>query len=42
MWNYIYYQAYLEHKDETEYNGVEAYIMDKIKNSDPSWIPIKR
>lgn len=42
MWNYIFYKAYLEHKDVTEYNGNESYIKQKIDNYDLSWFPIKR
>jgi len=40
MWNYIFYKAYLVFKEETEYNGNETYIWNKIKNDDISWFPI--
>lgn len=42
MWNYVYFQAYLEFKDSTEYNGNESYVSEKLKNYDISWIPIKK
>ncbi|CAK68868.1 unnamed protein product (macronuclear) [Paramecium tetraurelia] len=42
MWNYIYYIAYLKHKDENDYNGNESYIKSKIDIKDISWMPIKR
>lgn len=42
MWNYVYFQAYLEYKNPTEYNGNESYVSEKLKNYDISWIPIKK
>ena len=42
MWSYIYYRAYLEWKEECEYNGNETYIMDLIQKEDTSWFPIGR
>ena len=42
MWNYVYYKAYLNFKEKTEYNGNESYIYNKITNADYSWFPIKR
>ena len=42
MWNYIYYYAYLKHKDENDYIGNESYIKEKIDMKDISWMPIKR
>lgn len=30
MWNYIFYRAYLEFKDSTEYDGNESYVKDNI------------
>jgi inositol 1,4,5-triphosphate receptor type 1/inositol 1,4,5-triphosphate receptor type 3 len=40
MWNYIFYIAYLDFKDETEYNGIESYIYKKIKIKKIDWFPI--
>jgi len=42
MWNYVYYRAYLEFKEETEYNGDESYVRSKIDDNDLSWFPVKR
>lgn len=42
MWNYIYYYAYLKHKDPNDYNGNESYVNEKIEIKDISWMPIKR
>jgi len=42
MWNYIFYIAFLEWKQTTEYDGTESYIMNKINNGDFSWFPIKK
>ncbi len=42
MWNYIFYKAYLEFKDETEYNGNESFIYNKIQSLDIGWFPIKK
>merc|ERR1712228_605766 len=41
MWNYIFYQAYLEEKNPLEYNGIESYISDcrKIGNLKLKWYP---
>merc|ERR1712232_583786 len=29
LWNYVFYLAYLDEKDEMDYNGIETYI-DKM------------
>lgn len=42
MWNYVYFLAYLEEKDPTEYNGNETYVSEMLKNFDVSWIPNKQ
>lgn len=42
MWNYVYYKAYLDYKDYTEFNGNESYIYEKLSKFDISWIPIKQ
>ena len=42
MWNYVYFIAYLEDKEKTEYTGIESYIYNKIKDYDTSWFPIHR
>ena len=42
MWNYVFYKAYLKFKDETEYNGNESFIKERIKALDIGWFPIKK
>lgn len=42
MWNYIHYKAYLIKKENTEYNGNETHIWEKIEMGDLGWFPIKR
>jgi len=42
MWNYVFYKAYLNFKEKTEFNGYESYVHDKIEKNDISWFPIKR
>lgn len=40
MWNYVYYMSYLDNKNKSEFNGIETYISNKLKNQDNSWFPI--
>lgn len=40
LWNYVFYLAYLEAKEPTEYTGIESYISDKLSQVDYSWFPI--
>ena len=40
MWNYVFYMAYMDNKNKSEYNGIETYISNKRKNQDNSWFPI--
>lgn len=42
MWNYIYYIAYLNHKEKTEYNGNESYVWTTAEKNELSWFPINR
>mmetsp|Transcript_20239 Transcript_20239/g.17448 ORF Transcript_20239/g.17448 Transcript_20239/m.17448 type:complete len:85 (+) Transcript_20239:2051-2305(+) len=42
MWNYVFYKAYLDFKEVTEYNGDESYIFDKMQNFDLGWFPVGR
>ena len=39
MWNYLFYLAYLEWKEEGEYTGIESYVNNKTNNEDYSWFP---
>ena len=34
MWNYVYYIAYLQDKQSTEYTGIESYVQDKINKEE--------
>ena len=38
-WNYIFFMAYLEYKEKTEYSGIESYIQDHIGRKEVDWIP---
>ncbi len=40
MWNYVFYTAYLNSKDHTDYTGIESYISEKLSVSDVSWFPL--
>lgn len=31
LWNYLYYIFYLNNKDQTEFNGIESEIMEKVQ-----------
>lgn len=42
MWDYIYFKAYLQFKESTEYNGNESYIYDCMERFDLSWFPQNR
>ena len=38
-WNYIFFMAYLEFKERTEYSGIESYIQAHIDLGEVDWIP---
>ena len=42
MWNYLFYiYNIMRDKDQTQFNGVEAYIHSKLTGDDQSaWFPI--
>ena len=42
MWDYLFYRAYLEWKNTTEFSGIESYIYEKIQNNDLDWFPIEK
>lgn len=42
MWNYLFYIAYIQDKEKTEYTGLESYIADQIENGEISWFPTDR
>lgn len=39
MWNYLFYIAYLNDKETTEFTGIESYVAEKIKKEEISWFP---
>ena len=43
MWNYVFFLAYLQDKDDTEYTGIESYIDEKLEKQDfTSWFPFHK
>ena len=42
MWNYLFYIAYNQNKERTEYTGLESYIANQIDNGEISWFPTHR
>lgn len=41
MWNYIFYKAYIQHKNKIDYNGNETFVFKKLEAFDIGWLPIK-
>lgn len=42
MWNYIFFTAYLDWKEKTDYSGIESYVAKKLEEEDESWVPFNR
>lgn len=42
MWNYLYYQVYLLHKDSDDLNEIERYVLEKIKQGNINWFPMNK
>jgi len=40
MWSYLFMIVYLREKENTEYNGWEQYVADKMKVQDLSFFPV--
>jgi hypothetical protein len=38
----LYFILHLDLKDNSEFDGTESYVADKIKKADISWFPIGR
>lgn len=38
-WNYIFFLAYLEFKEQTEHSGIESYVFELNKEMKIDWIP---
>ncbi|ETW07350.1 hypothetical protein H310_01886 [Aphanomyces invadans] len=39
LFNYFFFVKYLKAKDETDMNGMESFVYEKIKTKDMSWVP---
>ncbi|KDO32298.1 hypothetical protein SPRG_02777 [Saprolegnia parasitica CBS 223.65] len=39
LWHYFFFIKYLNSKDETDMNGMESFVFEKIKAKDMSWVP---
>lgn len=42
LWYYVFYIMYLKSKDQTEFLGIESYVMDKFNQDDVSFFPLHR
>jgi inositol 1,4,5-triphosphate receptor type 1/inositol 1,4,5-triphosphate receptor type 3 len=42
MWNYLFFIAYLQNKDETEFSGTESFVFSKLEEDDLCWIPFNQ
>lgn len=42
MWNYLYYFYFLRKKDQTEYDGIESYVFECLRNESLEWMPINK
>jgi len=42
LWNYIFYRMYLDRKEDSELNGMEAYLKDLMRIQSISYFPIKQ
>ncbi|RLO01661.1 hypothetical protein DYB28_015352, partial [Aphanomyces astaci] len=39
LFNYFFFVKYLKAKDDTDMNGMESFVFEKIKTKDMSWVP---
>jgi len=42
MWNYLFYIAYIYHKDKNEFNGTESYVYELIEREEIKWFPVDK
>jgi hypothetical protein len=42
LWQYVFFIIHLNTKDETDYNGAESFIADKLNADDISWFPFNK
>ena len=41
MWNYMFYIYQLKKKDDSDYNGIETYVMECYdETEDIGWFPL--
>jgi len=41
-WNYLWFIAYLNQKNQNDFGGTESYVWDKIEDQDISWFPLDK
>ena len=39
MWNYLFFIIYLREKDETDFTGIDSFVMECLERKDVSWVP---
>lgn len=42
LWQYVFFIIHLNTKDDTDYNGTESFIADKLNADDISWFPFNK
>ena len=42
LWNYLFYIAYVQNKEKTEYTGMESYVANQIEKGEVDWFPLDR
>lgn len=40
LWNYLYFLYGLKKKDETEYSGLESFVVQEIFTESKDWVPL--
>lgn len=41
LWNYLFYIYIIQHKDSTDFTGIECEISNQISKDDVLWFPAK-
>jgi len=42
LWQYVFFIIHLNAKDDTDYNGTESFVADKLVQEDISWFPFNK
>ena len=43
IWNYLAFIYNIENKtQESEFNGIESYVLEKLESNEINWFPINR